>query len=85
MLMIIWSLIGLLGIMLGINCIRLGAALLLPRREMPGSWRRASICVVMARTSGITIILLGLLLIYAVCAPIAQLPGHAWFKHVFLM
>jgi hypothetical protein len=85
MIVIIWLLIWLLGIMLGVNCIRLGAAHLLPRRELPAFCQRATVCVVMARTLGITLVLLGLLLIYAVCAPLAQLPGHAWFKHIFLM
>jgi hypothetical protein len=85
MVIIIWSLIWLLGVMLGVNFIRLGAAHLLPRRETPTPCQRASICVVTSRALGVALILLGLLLIYAACAPIAHLPGHAWFNHTFLM
>jgi hypothetical protein len=70
---------------LGENCIVLGAAHLLPRRELPDSWRRAPVCITMARVLGLTLILLGLFLMYAVCAPIAQLPGQSVFKHLFLM
>jgi hypothetical protein len=85
MILIIWAFIWFLGIMLGINCIRLGAGHLLSRRELPASCQRATACLVMARTFGISLVLLGLLLIYAVCAPIAELPGYAIFKHIFLM
>jgi hypothetical protein len=85
MIVIVWILIWLLGVMLGVNCIALGAAHLLPRRELPESWQRATICVVMARAVGVALILLGVSLIYAVCAPITELPGHAGFKHIFLM
>ena len=85
MILIIWALIWLLGVMLGMNCIRVGAAHLLPRRELPESWQRATVCTVLARTLGISLVSLGLLLIYAVCAPLAQFPGHTLFKRIFLM
>jgi hypothetical protein len=85
MIVIVWILIWLLGVMLGVNCITLGAAYLLLRREVHESWQRATTCVVMARAAGVALILLGVLLIYAVCAPIAELPGHGMFKHIFLM
>jgi hypothetical protein len=45
----------------------------------------APVCITMARVLGLTLILLGLFLMYAVCAPIAQLPGQSVFKHLFLM
>ncbi len=71
--------------MLGINCIRLGAAYLLPRGKLPESCQRAMICLLMARAMGIFLVLLGLLLIYAVCAPFPELPGHRFFKKVYLL
>ena len=83
--MTVFLLKWLLGIMLGMNCIRLGAAYLLPRRELPESWKNTAVRVALARTCGVFLILLGLLLIYTVCAPIAQLPGHELFRKIFLM
>lgn len=84
MIVIIWALIWLLGILLGINCIRLGGAYLLPRRELADSCQQATICRVMARGLGVSLVLLGLLLIYAVCAPFPELPGHQLFRKLYL-
>ncbi len=80
----ILPLIWLLGIMVGWNCIQVGAAHLLPRRELPQSWQRTP-CILMARTLGVTLIVLGLLTMYAVCAPIAQLPGSALFNKIYFI
>ncbi len=85
MFVIIWALIWLLGVMLGMNCIRLGVGYLLPRQEPPQACQRATVCLVMARVLGVALVLLGLSLIYAVCAPFPELPGHKIFRKVYLM
>jgi hypothetical protein len=85
MFVIIWALIWLLGVMLGINCIRLGIRYLVPRPKLPQACQQATICVVMARALGLCLVLLGVLFIYAVCAPFPELPGHKFFKKIYLM
>ena len=85
MIVILWLLIWVLGMALGIHSILIGAAHLLPRRELPLTWGRVAGCVVLARTFGVVLVLAGVALIYAVCATPVGLPGQSVFKRVYLM
>ena len=72
--------------MLGFNCIRLGVTYLWPWGR-PKAWPRATLGLglVVPRMLGISLVLLGLLFIYAVCAPFPELPGHQFFKKIYLL
>jgi hypothetical protein len=82
MFLIIAALIWLLGLMLGMNCIRMGIDAIRHNRILVfGQSCAITLC---ARCAGIALVLIGLMLIYAVDAPLIGLPGARLLRALYL-